>query len=211
MTTDADARAPAMEGAEAMTPPGRGVSLLRDLSSGLISALITIAYCISFGALLFQGKLAGGLSLGLSALLAGSAIAGFIVAWTTSLSPASAGPDTPAVAVMSVLAGSVAGRIAADGGATAQAVEHVLLAISLATLLTGLVLYGIGALRLGQLLRFVPYPVIGGFLAASGWLLITGAVEAVTGTELTLAALGDIPFVGSADQAPGDGWFRTAC
>ncbi len=206
MTTDADARARAFEAGElavrpvkpnTAVPPGRAARLLRDVSSGLISALITIAYCISFGALLFQGELAGGLPLGLSALLAGSAIAGLIVAWTTSLSPASAGPDTPAVAVMSVLAGSVAGRIAADGGSTGDAIEHVLLAISLATLLTGLVLYAIGALRLGQLLRFVPYPVIGGFLAASGWLLVAGAVEAVTGIELSLGALGEIEFSAS--------------
>lgn len=178
--------------APAPVPPSLATSVLRDLSSGLISALITMAYCISFGALLFQGELQNGLSLGLSALLAGAAIAGLIVALTTSLSPASAGPDTPAVAVMSVLAGSVASRIAAGGGSVDQAIEHVLLAVSLATLMTGLVLYAIGAFRLGQLLRFVPYPVIGGFLAASGWLLLTGAVAAVTGSELTFATLADV-------------------
>lgn len=176
-------------------PPPRTTGVLRDLSSGLISALITIAYCISFGALLFQGELQDGLTLGLSALLAGSAVAGLVVALTTSLTPASAGPDTPAVAVMSVLAASVAGRIADDGGSVDQAVEHVLLAMALATFVTGVVLYAIGAFRLGQLLRFVPYPVIGGFLAASGWLLITGAIEAVTGANVSLGSLVDIPAV----------------
>ena len=40
------------------------------------------------------------------------------------------------------------------------------------TLLAGAVMFLIGALRWGQLLRFVPYPVVGGFLAATGWLLI---------------------------------------
>ncbi|MEZ5925164.1 MAG: SulP family inorganic anion transporter [Hyphomicrobiaceae bacterium] len=180
--------------------PSRATGVLRDLSSGLISALITIAYCISFGALLFQGELQDGLSLGISALLAGSAVAGLIVALTTSLSPASAGPDTPAVAVMSVLAASVAGRIAYAGGSVDQAIEHVLLAVSLATLMTGGVLYAIGAFRLGQLLRFIPYPVIGGFLAASGWLLLTGAIEAVTGTELTLSTVGQVLSVENAGK-----------
>ena len=52
----------------------------------------------------------------------------------------------------------------------------MLVALSVSTLLTGVLLYGIGALRLGQWLRFIPYPVIGGFLAASGILLITGGI-----------------------------------
>jgi SulP family sulfate permease len=175
-------------------------TVLRDLSSGLISALITIAYCISFAALLFQGGLQDGLSLGLAALLVGAAIAGLIVALTTGLPPASAGPDTPAIAVMSVLAASVAGRISAGGGSPDQAIEHVLIAVTLSTLMTGLVLFAIGGLRLGQLLRFVPYPVIGGFLAASGWLLLTGAVEAVTHTDLTLSTLGQTFNAANAGQ-----------
>ena len=33
----------------------------------------------------------------------------------------------------------------------------------------------------------MPYPVIGGFLAASGWLLITGGVEVITGSNLTIS------------------------
>ncbi len=48
-------------------------------------------------------------------------------------------------------------------------------------------LFGLGSLKLGQWLRFIPYPVIGGFLAASGWLLITGGVEVVTQSNLTLS------------------------
>jgi SulP family sulfate permease len=63
----------------------------------------------------------------------------------------------------------------------------VLVALSVSTLLTGILLYGIGALKLGQGLRFVPYPVIAGFLAASGLLLITGGMEVVTQTNLTLS------------------------
>lgn len=155
--------------------------IVRDVVSGAISALVTIAFCISFSALIFQGELKGGLGLGLAALLIGSAVTGTIVACLTTLPPADAGPDTPAIAVMSVLAATVSSAILAQGGSTDSAIIHVLMAISLSTLLTGIILAGLGALRLGQMLRFVPYPVIGGFLAASGWLLIAGAVQVVTG------------------------------
>ena len=117
----------------------------------------------------------------------GTVVTGLIVALTSTLSPADAGPDTPAVAVMSVLAGSIAAALAAKGASTQAIILNVLVGISVSTLFTGFLLFGLGALRLGQWLRFIPYPVIAGFLAASGWLLITGGVEVVTQSNLTLA------------------------
>ena len=59
--------------------------------------------------------------------------------------------------------------------------------ISVSTLFTGFLLFGLGALKLGQWVRFIPYPVIAGFLAASGWLLMTGGIEVVTQSNLTLS------------------------
>ncbi len=61
----------------------------------MVAALVTIAYCISFSALVFQGDLRGGLAMGLWALLTGAAITGIIVAMTTTLPPAEAGPTIP--------------------------------------------------------------------------------------------------------------------
>jgi len=155
--------------------------------AGTISAIVNIAYCISFSALIFHGSLAAGFSLGLAALIMGTVVTGVVVALTTSLVPADAGPDTPAVAVMSVLAATVAAGLAAKGASEEAMIINVLVAISVSTFLTGALLFGVGTLKLGQWLRFVPYPVIGGFLAASGWLLITGGVEVITGSNLTIS------------------------
>jgi len=155
--------------------------------SGLVFALVIVTYCISFSALIFQGDLKGGLTLGLSALLTGTVITGLVVALTSTLVPAGAGPDTPAVAVMSVLAAAISTHVAATGMGEELAVIHVMMAISISTLLTGLSLFALGAFRLGVWLRFVPYPVIGGFLAASGWLLVTGGVEVMTGVAPRLS------------------------
>ena len=169
-------------------------SLASNALAGLVASLLTIAYCLSFSALLFQGELRGGLALGLWGLMVGSAIAGIYVSLTTSLPPAEAGPDNPAVAVLSVLAATVSGQVFAAGGGAALAVDYVLLSFSLATLVTGIVLYVLGALKLGQIVRFIPYPVIGGFLAASGWLLATGGIEVVTGRDFDLINLaGAVP------------------
>lgn len=158
----------------------------RETGAGLAAAQLSIAYCLSFSALLFHGPLAGGLDRGFSALLVGSSVTGLWIAFASTLVPVAAGPNNPAVAVLAVLAGAVSGLVLGAGGDAEHAVTAVLLAFTLATLATGLALFGLGALRLAAYVRFVPYPVIGGFLAASGWLLAVGGVKVVTGQSIDL-------------------------
>jgi sulfate permease, SulP family len=43
-----------------------------------------------------------------------------------------------------------------------------------------------GRFRLGGLIRFVPYPVVGGFLAGTGWLLFKGGIYVASGVFLHL-------------------------
>ncbi|WP_158007436.1 hypothetical protein [Methyloceanibacter stevinii] len=104
--------------------------------AGTISAIVNIAYCISFSAL-FQGSIAAGFPLGLAALIMGTMVTGVVVSLTTTLVPADAGPDTPAVAVMSVLATTVAAGLAAKGADTETMIINVMVAITVSTFLTG--------------------------------------------------------------------------
>ena len=167
-------------------PQRRYADAGRDAVAGAISAVVQIAYCISFAALIFTGDLAGGFSLGLAGLIMGAVVTCIVIAVTSTFSPVVGGPDSPAVAVMSVLASSIAAALQAKGASTDAIILNVLVALTVSTLLTGILLYGTGALKLGQWLRFIPYPVIGGFLAASGILLLTGGMEVITQTNLTL-------------------------
>jgi sulfate permease, SulP family len=66
-----------------------------------------------------------------------------------------------------------------------------LIVIALATAATGIVLCLLGLSRTGRSIRFIPYPVIGGFLGATGWLMILGAIQVITDQRLTLATLGE--------------------
>jgi SulP family sulfate permease len=66
---------------------------------------------------------------------------------------------------------------------------HVLVALSLSALFTGVLLYGLGRAQAGTAIRYIPYPLIGGFLAATGWLMMTGAVRVVTDVSLGLGNL----------------------
>ena len=64
-----------------------------------------------------------------------------------------------------------------------------LAALILSTLLTGLTLLLLGRNRLGQVIRFLPFPVIGGFMAGAGFLLVKGALTVGTGEEVTIQTL----------------------
>jgi hypothetical protein len=57
----------------------------RDALAGVISAVLQIAYCISFSALIFQGSIVAGYSLGLAAMIMGTAVAGMVIALTSTL------------------------------------------------------------------------------------------------------------------------------
>src|SRR5262249_12621567 len=62
----------------------------------------------------------------------------------------------------------------------------MLVGIAATSILTGVALAALGGLRLGTMVRFIPYPVIGGFLAGSGWLFVRGSVSVMTGHSLAM-------------------------
>jgi sulfate permease, SulP family len=72
----------------------------------------------------------------------------------------------------------------------AQALGLALAGLGSAALLTGLALFLLGWRRLGKMVRFVPYPVVAGFLAATGWLIMSGAIRMATGVPLSRSTLG---------------------
>ena len=83
---------------------------------------------------------------------------------------------TPAPSA-AVIAAAVAGAVAAGGD---EQFLTAVLTIALATMLTGAVFLLVGGLRLGNLVRFTPYPVVAGFLAGTGWLLVEGSLDVMT-------------------------------
>ena len=149
---------------------------------------MSVAYCLSYAALIFAGPLERYLSYGIAVTFLSAAVGGTIVALRSSLPFAVAGPDSSVSVVIAALVTTLVQRLVA-GGAT-DLLGPALIAMSLATALTGLLLCVLGFTHAGRAIRFVPYPVIGGFLGATGWLMVTGAVQIVTDQRPALANLG---------------------
>jgi SulP family sulfate permease len=162
---------------------------LRDLLAGAICSILSVAYCLSYAALIFSGPLKQWLSYGVAVTFLSAAIAAAVIALRSSLPFAIAGPDTSTSAVTATLAAAMAAQLVAGGNT--NLLPPVLIVIALATAATGIVLCLLGLSRTGRSIRFIPYPVIGGFLGATGWLMILGAIQVITDQRLTLATLSE--------------------
>ncbi|MGH7897506.1 MAG: SulP family inorganic anion transporter, partial [Candidatus Binatia bacterium] len=157
-------------------------TLLPSVTAGTVAGIRTLIGATALAALIFSGELAGGLAAGLGALLFSGAILGVVVALTSSYPGTVAQPQDGAAAILAIMGAAL---VAAMPGEPADRIlTTVLVGIAATSILTGLVLVGLGGLRLGSLVRFIPYPVIGGFLAGSGWLFVRGSVPVMTGQSL---------------------------
>jgi sulfate permease, SulP family len=172
-------------------PPERSVVVanLRDLFAGAIASILAVAYGLSFAALIFSGHLSPWVAYGIAATFVTSAIGAGIVALRSSIPFNIAGPDGATAAVTAALVATLTERIVASG-TTEQLYQPALIVMALSAALTGLFLCLLGVARAGAAIRFVPYPVIGGFLGATGWLMVVGAVRVITGTQPSFASMG---------------------
>jgi SulP family sulfate permease len=161
--------------------------LLADLAGGGIASVLSLAYCLSYAALVFSGPLAPWLPYGIVATFVSATVSAVVFAWRSSIPFAVAGPDSSTSAVIATLVAAFAARLGGDAGA--GLLPGVILLMSLATGATGVLLGFVGFAKAGRMIRFVPYPVIGGFLGATGVLMMLGAVQVTADRSLSLATL----------------------
>jgi SulP family sulfate permease len=161
---------------------------IKDILGGTASSVLTVTFGLSYALLIFVGPLAPYLSYGVAITFVSSAILAAVIAIGSSLPFAISGPDSSTAAITGILVSSMAERIIA-ANPSAPLLAPVLITLAIATILTGIVLCGFGMTRMGRAIRYVPYPVVGGFLGATGFLVILGAVRVITDQRLQFATL----------------------
>jgi SulP family sulfate permease len=159
--------------------------LIPGLTAGLIAGITIVSLEISLAALIFSGVLSPFVAYGIGFMLFGAFTFLMLGALTSYVPGAMALPqDTPA-AILALIAAGVAGGMAAS--ATLEGTfTTVVAAIILTTLLTGLLFIVFGRFKLSGFARFIPYPVVGGFLAGTGWLLAAGSFSVMTDMSITM-------------------------
>lgn len=162
--------------------------LLCIVSAGLVTGITAVTIELSFAALIFSGPLAPYVARGIGLALFGAIAMSAIVAMAGSLKGTVALPqDSPAAIIALVSAAIVASMPPSASGDSRF--NTVVASIIVSSLLTAVVFILLGRFKLGSLTRFVPYPVVGGFLAGTGWLLLQGAIGMMAGIPLGLSQL----------------------
>ena len=151
-----------------------------SLFTAFLIYILEIIFVVAFTALIYSGELSSQIPRALGFIIIGDAILCAVVAWLSSY-PGSIAveQDTPG-AMLGVIA---VGIVAALAGVIPRQFATVTLMIVTTSVLTGLLLVLLGVFRLGGLARFLPYPVIGGFLAGTGWLLVQGGIGMMANTQ----------------------------
>jgi SulP family sulfate permease len=161
---------------------------LNDVLGGSAASVLSVTFGLSYALLIFAGPLAPYLSYGVAATFVSSAVLASVVALGSSLPFAVAGPESSTAAMTGILASSLVERMAVVDP-SAPLLAPVLITLGLASIATGIVLCGFGMTRMGRAIRYVPYPVVGGFLGATGCLILLGAIRVITGHRLQLTTL----------------------
>lgn len=141
----------------------RSERLIPALSCGLISGVQLLVFSVSMAAVTFAGPLAPYFSSGVGLVLFSYCVIGTVVALTSGFRGAVAGAPLPAVMMLVAISSTV------DLDGRSLFVTFVAAALA-GTMVTGLCFLIIGRFRLARLLRFIPYPVAGGFVAGTGGL-----------------------------------------
>lgn len=165
---------------------------------GLIIGLTAIVFSISFTAIIYTGDLASFLSRGIGLTLAGAATMAVIGAFSLSYRGTIVQPQDVTALILSLAAASIAGSWPAAASDELFATIAVLVAVT-ATVTGGATLL-FGHFRLGHVVRFIPYPVLGGFLAATGYLLVTGAIGMTLGDNVSIWSAGILFMSGNPEK-----------
>lgn len=140
----------------------------------IFAGLVTAVFAISFAAIIYAGDLSEFLDRGIALTLVGCIVLAIVGIFTLSFRGSIlSAQDVPAL----ILASAAATSISNFGLTGEEAFASTAALVATASVATGLAGLLVGRLKLAFLARFVPYPVLAGFLSATGLLLVIGGLN----------------------------------
>lgn len=127
-----------------------------DLFGGITAGIVALPLALAFGV---------SSGLGPSAGLYGAIFISFFAALFGGTNTQISGPTAPMTAVSMVI---IAGIVASFDGEVSKALPAILMVF----LLAGLTQIGLGLLGLGKYIKYIPYPVVSGFMTAIGVIIL---------------------------------------
>ncbi|MDD1608689.1 MAG: cyclic nucleotide-binding domain-containing protein [Methylococcaceae bacterium] len=148
-------------------------NVINEFWGGLAAMLVALPSAIAFGVLVFSAispQMAGeGAFVGMM----GAAILGLTAPLFGRTPALISGPCAPAAAILSALAVDLLGR--------GIAIPHVSGLLALTALLSALLQALYGLLKGGQLIKYIPFPVVSGYLSGVSLIIATGQLPKLLG------------------------------
>lgn len=152
-------------------------NLKGDVTGGITAGIVALPLALAFGIQAFGGiNDPSAASIGALAGLVGATLLGFFAALFGGTPSQISGPTGPMTVIT---AGLVSGAWAASGGN----ISTVLITMSLSGIFCGLFQILFGVIRIGKLIRYIPYPVLSGFMSGIGVIIILQQIYPLMGLK----------------------------
>lgn len=159
--------------------------ILRSVLASAIIWLLMASAMPSYAGLIFQGKLSGYFAAGLAIVLASEIVVVLVTSLFSSDHATQVVPQSPTAVIQGLIAASAVDALPADLPPE-ELFATVLLVIVLSSILAGTFLVLLGMVRAGGLIRYIPYPIVGGFMAGLGWLIFDAGFRVLVGLRLNM-------------------------
>lgn len=139
-------------------------NLSSDIWGGLAAMLVALPSAIAFGVSIFAPLGSEYTAMGAMAGMLGATALGFVAPVFGGSSRLVTAPCAPAAAVLSALAITFSSQNISPG--------NILVLLILIGLIAGILQILLGVLGVGKLIRFIPFPVVSGYLSGVGLIII---------------------------------------
>jgi SulP family sulfate permease len=153
--------------------------LPKELLGGLAAMLVALPSAIAYGVTSFAALGSEYVAHGALAGILGTVALGLVAPLLGGAPRLITAPCAPAAAVMAALAVQFASP--ANGAAGGVSPQQVLLLMTLVALMSGLLQILYGAIGGGRLIKYIPYPVVSGYLSGVGMLILIGQLPKLFG------------------------------
>ncbi len=148
-----------------------------DITGGITAGIVALPLALAFGIQAFGGiSDPSASSMGALAGLVGATLLGFFAALFGGTPSQISGPTGPMTVIT---AGLVSGVWASSSGN----MSTVLVTMSLSGMFCGLFQVLFGIIRIGKLIRYIPYPVLSGFMSGIGVIIILQQIYPLMGLK----------------------------
>lgn len=154
-----------------------------DIFGGVTAGIVALPLALAFGIQAFSGiNDPSATSLGALAGLVGATFLGFFASLFGGTHSQISGPTGPMTVITASLIG---GAWAASGGN----IPTVLVTMSLAGICCGIFQILFGVLKIGKYVRYIPYPVLSGFMSGIGVIIILQQIYPIVGLKAPVKVL----------------------